>query len=78
MNAGHDITINLHVGHQSVNHSPSASYTDWKIGATRDLGVVSVALALIGTNASELAYASPANGKFLGKSALQLTLGRTF
>lgn len=78
LDAGHDVTINLHLGHQTVTHSPAASYTDWKIGATPDFGPVSGTLAWIGTNASELACTTPANGKFLGKNALQLTLGRTF
>jgi hypothetical protein len=45
---------------------------------TRNLGFASVQLAAVGTNASKAAYASPANGKFLGKGALQLTAGRTF
>jgi hypothetical protein len=40
--------------------------------------VVTGALAVIGTNASKTAYASPANGKFLGKTALQLTISKVF
>lgn len=76
--AGEGITINLHAGHQKVKGTDVASYTDWKIGATKDFGVVSGALAVIGTNANETAYASPANGKFLGKTALVLTVSKTF
>ncbi len=72
------LTLNLHLGHQRVAHNGAASYSDWKIGVTRDFGFISGALAAIGTNADKQAYASPANGKFLGKSALQLTLSRTF
>jgi uncharacterized protein (TIGR02001 family) len=70
--------VNLHAGRQEVKHNGAASYTDWKIGVTRDFGVVSGALAVIGTNAGESAYASPANGKFLGKTALVLTVSKTF
>ena len=70
--------LNLHAGHQSVQHTPAASYSDWKVGVTHDLGFASAALALIGTNASKSAYASPANGKFLGKNALVLSLSKTF
>jgi len=78
IDAGNGVTANLHVGHQEVKNSSAASYTDWKIGATKDFGIVTGALAVIGTNASESAYASPANGKFLGKTALLLTISKTF
>ena len=72
------LVLNLHAGHQGVRRVAAASYTDWKIGLTKDFGVVSGALALIGTSASEAAYASPANGKFLGKTALVLSVSKTF
>ncbi|MGJ9416522.1 TorF family putative porin [Massilia sp. CMS3.1] len=78
LDAGSGVTVNLHAGRQRVANNSAASYTDWKIGVTRDFGVVTGALAYIGTNASKSAYASPANGKFLGKSALLLTLSKTF
>ena len=70
--------LNLHIGRQTVKNTSAASYTDWKLGVTRDFGVATGALALIGTNASRTAYASPANGKFLGKNALVLTISKTF
>ncbi|ELX10835.1 hypothetical protein CHP02001 [Janthinobacterium sp. HH01] len=76
--AGEGFTVNLHAGHQNVKHNGASSYSDWKIGATRDFGVVTGALAVIGTNAGKAAYASPANGKFLGKTALQLTISKVF
>jgi len=75
---GNGFIANLHAGRQSVRHNAAAEYTDWKIGATRDLGFATLAAAVIGTNADKSAYASPANGKFLGKTALQLTLSKTF
>jgi uncharacterized protein (TIGR02001 family) len=78
VDAGHGLTVNLHAGHQSVRHNGAASYTDWKLGATRDFGVCTLAAAVIGTNADKLAYASPVNGKFMGKTALVVTLSRTF
>ncbi|GJI96363.1 hypothetical protein RugamoR57_30810 [Duganella caerulea] len=78
LEAGEGYTVNLHAGHQNVKHNGAASYSDWKIGATRDFGVVTGALAVIGTNAGRTAYASPANGKFLGKAALQLTISKVF
>ena len=76
--AGNAIVVNLHAGRQRVAHNPAASYTDWKVGVTRDFGVLTGALAYVATNAGKTAYASPANGKFLGKSALVLTLSKTF
>ena len=48
------------------------------MGVTRDFGVVTGALAVIGTNAGKSAYASPVNGKFMGKTALLLTVSKTF
>jgi uncharacterized protein (TIGR02001 family) len=78
IDAGEGYTVNLHAGHQEVKHNDAASYTDWKVGVTKDFGVMTGALAVIGTNASKTAYASPANGKFLGKTALQLTVSKVF
>jgi uncharacterized protein (TIGR02001 family) len=78
IDAGAGLTINLHAGHQQVRHNDQASYSDWKLGATKDLGFASVALAVIGTNADKTAYASPANGKFLGKTALVGSVSKTF
>lgn len=78
LEACNGLVVNLHAGHQRVAHHAAASYTDWKIGVTRELGVVTAALAYVGTDAGKTAYASPANGKFLGKAALVLTVSKTF
>ena len=78
IDAGAGCTVNLHAGHQRVRNNGSADYSDWKLGVTKDLGFARVQLAAVGTNASKAAYASPVNGKFLGKNALQLTVSRTF
>jgi uncharacterized protein (TIGR02001 family) len=72
------LTLNLHAGHQQVKNNSAYSYTDWKLGLTKDFGIVTGAVAVIGTNAGEVAYASPANGKFLGKTALVVTVSKTF
>ncbi|MCH8621469.1 TorF family putative porin [Undibacterium sp. TS12] len=72
------LTLNLHAGHQQVKNNGAYSYTDWKVGLTKDFGIVTGAAAIIGTNAGEVAYASPANGKFLGKTALVVTVSKTF
>ena len=78
IDAGSGLTVNLHAGHQRVTHNSAASYSDWKLGVTKDFGVVTVALAAFGTNADKTAYASPANGKFLGKRALVASVSKTF
>lgn len=78
LDAGQGYTVNLHAGHQKVSHNSIANYADWKVGVTKDLGFASLQLAAVGTNASKVAYASPVNGKFMGKNALQLTLSKTF
>jgi len=75
---GGGLTLNLHAGRQRVLHNEASSYTDYKVGLTRDFGVATLALAYVGTNAGEAAYASPANGKFLGKKALVVSIGKTF
>lgn len=76
--AGEKTTFNLHAGRQRVRHVGSASYTDWKAAIVHDFGPASVTLAAVGTNAGRAAYASPADGRFLGKRALVLTIGRVF
>lgn len=75
---GRSLTLNLHAGRQQVRGHAVAGYTDYKLGVTSDLGLASLSLALVGTNADEAAYASPANGKFLGRRALVASLAKTF
>jgi len=72
------LVLNLHAGRQQVKNNGVSNYTDWKIGVTKDFGVLSASLAVIGTNAGEVAYASPANGKFLGKNSVVAMLSKTF
>ncbi|MEI7431343.1 MAG: TorF family putative porin [Betaproteobacteria bacterium] len=44
--------INGHVGHLSLKNGYKGNYTDWKIGATKDLSGWIVGLSYIGTNAA--------------------------
>ena len=69
------LVLNLHAGRQEVKHNSAFSYTDYKIGVTKDFGICSVALAGFYTNTS--AYVSPA-GKNLGKSGAVFTVSKTF
>jgi uncharacterized protein (TIGR02001 family) len=66
--------LNLHVGHQNVKNNGALSYTDYKVGVTKDFGVVSVALAAVYANTE--AYVG--NGKNLGKTGAVLTISKTF
>jgi uncharacterized protein (TIGR02001 family) len=68
-------TLNLHVGHQNVKNNGAASYTDWKVGVTKDFGVVTVALAAIYADSD--AYHAP-DGKNLAKTGAVLTISKTF
>ena len=66
--------LNLHAGRQKVEHNDALSYNDYKIGVTKDFGVVTVALAAVKANITSLAP----NGKNLAKSGLVLTVSKTF
>lgn len=68
---------NLHAGHQTVKNNSASSYTDWKVGVTKDFGIATGALAVIGTNTSN--YIGPApDAKNLGKTALVVSVSKTF
>jgi uncharacterized protein (TIGR02001 family) len=75
VDAGNGFTVNLHIGRQEVRHNDAFSYTDYKVGVTKDLGVCSVSLAYIKANTS--GYLSP-SGENLGKSAALLSVSKTF
>lgn len=45
-----------HVGYQNVKDNDDASYTDWKVGVTKELGFGVATLAYTDTNADENAY----------------------
>ena len=65
-----------------VSNSRLYTYTDWKLGVTKDFGGgLSGALAYVGTNAATYAggytYASP-QGKNLGRSGGLISLTKTF
>jgi len=59
-----------HIGYQKVAKIDNASYTDYSLTISKDLGSgFSVSGAIVGTDADKLFYASPVNGKFLGKTS---------
>lgn len=67
--------LNLHAGHQKVKNNSAVSYSDYKVGVTKDFGVFSVAVAAVKTNTD--AYVGR-NGKNLGKSGAVVTISKTF
>jgi uncharacterized protein (TIGR02001 family) len=64
--------LNLHAGHQKIKNT-TASYNDYKIGVTKDFGIVTVALAAI--KADEPVYVG---GKDMAKTGVVLTVSKTF
>ncbi|WP_227458947.1 TorF family putative porin [Cupriavidus pauculus] len=73
-----DLTLNAHVGYQGVQHFSDASYTDWKIGLTRDLGHgFALAVAYIGSNADKSVYTN-SRGRYLGKATAFASITKTF
>jgi uncharacterized protein (TIGR02001 family) len=83
------LTLNGHVGYQhiagnvsGVSNSSKYSYTDWKLGITKDFGGgLSGSIAYVGTNAKKIdnvfQYASP-QSKDLGSAGGLISLTKTF
>jgi uncharacterized protein (TIGR02001 family) len=81
------VGLNAHVGYQyfagnnttsGVSNSSTLSYTDWKIGLTKDFGGgLSGAVAWIDTNANRVAYTN-LQGKFTAGSTGIVSLTKTF
>jgi len=77
------LTLGLHVGHQSVKNYSKLDYTDYKIGLTKDVGGWLWGAAIIGSDAKNGWYTiseagSPTDYKIVSKSALVLSVGKTF
>jgi len=68
------VTLTPHIGYQKIKGplADPATYTDYSITVAKDFSGTLVSVALVGTDADKSFYASPANGKFLGKTALVL------
>jgi uncharacterized protein (TIGR02001 family) len=74
VDVGSGFTLNLHAGRQNVRHNGSLSYTDYKLGVTKDLGVCTVALAWV---KADIVSLSP-SGENLAKSSAVFTVSKTF
>ncbi len=82
---GDKLTLALHAGHQSVRNYGKLSYTDYKIGLTKEYGGFLFGAALVATDANTEVWramnGAQANGrKFIDPrgSTLILSLGKTF
>jgi uncharacterized protein (TIGR02001 family) len=74
---GNGYTLNLHGGHQRVKNTSAASYSDYKVGVSKQFFGVDFSLAVIGTDADKGVYVTP-SGKFTGRTAAVLTATKTF
>lgn len=73
--------VQAHVGHQKIKHYSDASYTDWKLGVTKDVGFGVVGLAYTDTNANTCGDSSPAycwNSKNVAKGNAVLSFTKSF
>jgi uncharacterized protein (TIGR02001 family) len=69
-----------HVGRQKVKGWSDASYTDWKLGVTKDLRGFVFGAAYVDTNAKDSAwtYADARRTMNIGDAALVVSVSRTF
>lgn len=74
--------VNAHVGHQDIKNYADASYTDWKLGVTKDVGFGVVGLAYTTTDAKFDSALVGTNynwsGKNVGKDAFVASFNKTF
>lgn len=83
LNASHDLGNGWgllgHIGKQEVKNVPTASYTDWKVGVTKDVGFGTVTLAYSDTDGDAInAYTWPAGGEDVSKGVFALSFSKSF
>lgn len=72
------LTVNAHVGRQTVRNVDNGSYTDWKLGLTKEVGQgLSVSLAYLDTNADRAVYTNT-RGRDMGRATGLLSITQTF
>lgn len=70
--------FSAHLGHQSMAHHAGYGYSDWKLGLERSVGPhATVSLAWYDTDARRAVY-SNAEGHYLGRATLVLSLAMAF
>ncbi|MGH8817890.1 MAG: TorF family putative porin [Achromobacter pestifer] len=72
------LTVNAHIGHQQVRNVGDGSYTDWKLGLTKDFGQgLSVSVAYLDTNADHNVYTNT-RGRDMGRATGLLSVTKAF
>ena len=71
------LVLNLHVGYQRIKNLSAASFTDYKVGLTKDFGFVTGSVAYIAADTDKDYYYSP-NGTNTGKATLVVSLTKAF
>jgi uncharacterized protein (TIGR02001 family) len=76
------ILVTPHVGYQKVKSNGDFSYTDYSVTVAKDFSGFLVSAAIVGADTKSIdgvkAYASPKNGKDLGKTGLVVAVKYTF
>ena len=69
---GGGLIVTPHIGYQKIKgpFAGPGSYSDFALTLSKDFSGLVVSGALVGTDADEVLYASPVNGKELGKTSL--------
>ncbi|MEO8058689.1 MAG: TorF family putative porin [Burkholderiales bacterium] len=79
---GSGVMLAPHVGYQKVAKNSDFSYTDYSLTVSKDFEGFVVSAAVVGASTKSIAgvkaYASPANGKDLGKTGLVVGVKKTF
>ena len=72
------LTVNAHVGRQTVRNVTDGAYTDWKLGLTKDFGQgLAISIAYIDTDADRAVYTNR-RGRYMGRATGLLSLTKTF
>lgn len=72
------LTVNAHVGRQTIRNLTDGAYTDWKLGLTKDFGQgLAISVAYIDTNADRAVYTN-SRGRYMGRATGLLSLTKTF
>ncbi len=79
---GSGVMLAPHVGYQRVAKNSDFSYTDYSLTVSKDFEGFVVSAAVVGASTKSIAgvkaYASPVNGKDLGKTGLVVGVKKTF
>jgi uncharacterized protein (TIGR02001 family) len=72
------LKLDAHVGYQKVRNLDDGSYADWSVGLSKDWGGgFSSSLAYVDTNAERDVYTN-VKGKYMGRSAVVLSMSKAF